>query len=77
MPGVYLTFGPSVRFVPAPNSYSVGEFVAVPVNASGVTNPPAMATHQTLAFQLDLGIALDLGTAVSAAGSVLSAFGGK
>ncbi len=76
LPGMYLTFGVSARFVSAPDYYDIGDVVAVPMPPSGVASPPAWSSHQTALFQLDVGLAFDLGAAASTAGSVLSSLGG-
>jgi hypothetical protein len=73
-PSTYLTFGPSVRFVPFPKSYRVGDVVPVARPSSGGTpSAPEFAKDETALWQFDLGIALDLAGAANA----LGAFGGK
>lgn len=68
---VYGTFGVSVRALPVPDFYRVGDVVAVPVGA-GPAVAPTVSTHQLAVFQFDVGLAID----VSGAPSAISSFGG-
>jgi hypothetical protein len=70
----YVTFGPSIRFVPYPDFYRIGDVVPVARPASGSTPPaPSVSSHDGALWQFDVGIGLDLAGAASA----LTAFGGK
>lgn len=74
--GVYVTFGPSARFVDAPEFYAIGDRVTVSQSAGTMASAPKFATHVGVEFQFDVGLAIDLGTLVTSAASVISSFGG-
>jgi len=75
-PGVHLTAGFSLRFVPAPDAYRIGAIVDVPVPSSGNVQPPPITTHETGLLQFDLGIAIDIGGAANTLSSTISSLGG-
>jgi hypothetical protein len=76
-PNVFLTFGPSVRFVPVPTQYRIGDVTSVPLPTNGAApSAPIVDTREAALIQLDVGLAIDLGGAATAVGSAISSLGG-
>lgn len=75
--GVFITFGPSLRFLPVPADYRLGDTVSVAKSAMGTASAPTDRTYYTAELQFDVGVAIDIGTLGAAAADTIKAVGGK
>jgi hypothetical protein len=75
--GAYLTFGPSLRFLPDPVDHQLHDRVSVTKSASGAATAPQIRTYYSPELQLDVGLGIDIGALGAAASDTIKSFGGK
>jgi hypothetical protein len=73
--GMLITIGGSVRAIPMPQDYAVGDRISVP--RAMATNPPTFRSYFSPEWQVELGFALDLAGVAGLASDAFKAIGGK
>lgn len=75
--GVFVTFGPSLRFLPVYTDYGLDQQVSVTKSSTGTAAAPTGRTYYSPELQFDVGFGIDIGTLGSAAADTIKSFGGK